>query len=194
LGGTCVLGLCIGGTAVGTPTGWEFSGGVWKVPGGSAANGVFYSESQIEVGGTPGSSSTPWQATLISRDSMIINGNPYIKPYPTSSTDLQNHLLVSGNDLTISGSGGLGMTANYQPAAILVHQQLKISGNPTINGFIIAGDGKPTWAGDPFTDSSQGVGLSEISGNPTIIYDCNFSCTGPGCPVSKVTLVGWAQK
>jgi hypothetical protein len=193
LGGSCGSnGLCTGGTAVAIPAGWEFSSGIWKVPGSSAANGVFYSEGKIEIGGSPGTSSTPWQATLISRDSMIISGNPYIKPYPTSSTDLQNQLLVSGNDLTISGSNG--MMANYEPGAILVHQQVKISGNPQIKGFIISGDGQPTWTGDPFTNSSDGVTLNEISGNPTMNYSCEFSCVGPGCPAAKITMAGWAQK
>jgi hypothetical protein len=121
---------------------------------------------------------------------MKINGNPYIKPYPTSSTDLQNQIMITGNDLEISGNPNL----DYQPAAILVHQQVKISGNPEINGFIIAGDGQPTWTGDPFSNSSDGVTLNEISGNPLITYGCDFTCTGPGCPVSKISMAGWAQK
>jgi hypothetical protein len=194
LGGSCASsGLCTGGTSTSVPAGWEFSSGTWKVGGSSAADGVFYSEGQIEISGSPGSSSTPWQATLISRDSMKVNGNPYIKPYPTSSTDLQNQLFVTGNDLEISGNLGV-MTANYAPAAILVHQQIKISGNPQINGFIISGDGQPTWTGDPFTDSSQGVPFNEISGNPTLTYGCDFNCTGPGCPAPKISMAGWAQK
>jgi hypothetical protein len=194
LGGTCgTNGLCTGGTSVTIPTGWEFSSGTWKVGGSSAADGVFYSEGQIEIGGNPGSSSTPWQATLISRDSMKINGTPYIKPYPTSSTDLQNQLFITGNDLEISGNVEV-MTANYEPAAILVHQQVKISGNPQRNGFIIAGDGKPTWTGDPFTNSSEGVPYNEISGDPLLNYGCDFTCTGPACLGSKFSMAGWAQK
>jgi hypothetical protein len=193
LGGSCGSnGLCTGGTAVSVPAGWTFSSGTWIVGGSSAANGVFYSEGKIEVGGSPGTSESPWQATLISRDSMIISGNPYIKPYPTSSTDLQNQLLVSGNDLTISGSNG--MMANYEPGAILVHQQIKISGNPQIKGFIMSGDGQPTWTGDPFPNSSDGVTLNEISGNPIMNYSCEFSCVGPGCPAAKIVMAGWAQK
>jgi hypothetical protein len=106
---------------------------------------------------------------------------------------LQNQLLITGNDLEISGNLEV-MTANYGPAAILVHQQIKISGNPEINGFIIAGDGQPTWTGDPFTNSSEGVPFNEISGNPLLTYGCDFNCTGPGCPVSKISMAGWAQK
>jgi hypothetical protein len=107
LGGTCGSnGLCTGGTSTAIPAGWEFSSGTWKVPGSSAANGVFYSEGKIEVSGNPGTSSSPWQATLISRDSMMINGNPYIKPYPTSSSDLQNQLLLPVTIWKLAGVRG----------------------------------------------------------------------------------------
>jgi hypothetical protein len=190
-GGTCgTNGLCTGGTAADVPSGWSFSGGTWNVSGSSAANGVFYSEGKVDVSGSPGSSSSPWQTTIIARDSIKISGNPDMQPYPTSSQDLQNHLLVTGNDLEISGN----MEADYAKGALLVHQQVKISGNPEFTGFIISGDGQPTWTGDPFTDSSQGVTLNQISGNPTITYSCDFGCTGPGCPPATVVMINWSQK
>ncbi len=190
-GGTCVTdGLCTGGTPVTMiPSGWSFSGDTWKVSGHSAADGIFYSEGKIEISGSVGSDEDPLQATLIARDDIKISGNPDIKPYPTTSDDLKNHLLVTGNDLEISGN----MEADYAVGAILVHQQFKISGNPKIKGFIIAGDGQPTWAGDPFTNSSSGVTRNEISGNATITYDGNVGCSGPGCPLPTVKLVTWRE-
>ncbi len=192
-GGSCgTNGLCeaTGGTSVAVPDGWSFHDGKWKVTGGSADNGVFYSEVKVDISGSPGSSSSPWQATIIARDTIEIGGSPHIKPYPTTSDDLKNHLLVTGNDLEIGGS----INANYAGGAILVHQQFKIStgSSASINGFIIAGDGQPTWTGDPFTNSSSGVSMNEISGNPTITYSCDFGCTGPGCPVA-VKLVAWRE-
>lgn len=190
-GGTCgTNGLCSGGTTVTTPSGWNFDDGKWKVDGNSAANGVFYAETQVQISGSPGSSSSPWQATIIARDTITVSGNPDIKPYPSSSVQLQNQLFVTGNDLEISGN----MKANYAGEAILVHQQVKISGNPNINGWIIAGDGQPTWTGDPFPNASVGVGLNQISGNAQFTYSCDTSCTGPGCPPATVTTVSWAQK
>lgn len=190
-GGTCgTNGLCTGGTTVTTPSGWEYDDGKWKVDGNSAANGVFYAETEVRISGNVGSSSSPWQATIIARDTIKVSGNPDIKPYPSSSAQLQNQLFVTGNDLEISGN----MKANYAGGAILVHQQVKISGNPKINGWIIAGDGQATWTGDPFPNASAGVDLNQISGNAEITYSCDTSCTGPSCPPQTVTTVSWAQK
>lgn len=193
-GGTCdaTTGLCSGGTVVSAPSGWSCSSGNWQVSGNSAANGVFYSEGQTKISGSPGSTANPLQATIIARDSIEISGTPNIKPYPTSSDELKNHLLVTGNDLKISGN----MKANYEKGAILVHQQFEISGNPEIAGFIISGDGLPTWTGDPFgpSQSNSGVTVNRINGNPTITYACDFGCTGPGCPPPTVGTASWAQK
>jgi Tfp pilus assembly protein PilX len=183
-------GLCVGGNVVAVPQSWSFSAGTWKVDGVTAADGIFYFETKVEIAGAIGTAGMPWQATIIARDSIHISGDPYLRPYPTPSLPLQDHLLVTGHDLEISGN----MTANYAPGAILVHQQLRISRNPQIAGFLIAEDGQSTWAGDPFVNSSVGVALSEISGDPTIDYACQFGCLGPGCPQPMVTVMGWKQK
>ncbi|MBI2358083.1 MAG: hypothetical protein HYV04_04120, partial [Deltaproteobacteria bacterium] len=183
-------GLCTGGTTVAAPTGWTFASGEWKVTGSSAANGVFYAESKVEISGSPGSDASPWQATIIARDSIKVSGNPDIKPYLSATAELQNTLFVTGNDLEISGN----MEANYAGGAILVHEQIKISGNPKINGWIIAGDGRPTWSGDPFPTASVGVTMNEISGNAEITYSCDTSCSGPGCPSMTISTVSWSQK
>jgi hypothetical protein len=183
-------GLCSGGASVAVPQGWSFTDGTWTVAGTAAADGVFYSEAKVEISGNVGTSSRPWEATIIGRDSIRLSGDVYLRPYPSASLPLQNHLLVTGNDLEISGN----LTANYAGGALLAHQQFKITKDSNISGFIIAGDGSPAWVGDPFADSNLGVSLNEISGNPIIDYSCQFGCLGPGCPVPRVTLVGWKQK
>jgi hypothetical protein len=190
VGGTCGSdGLCWGGRTVARPSGWEFEDGEWEVHENSAASGVYYAETKVKISGNPGSSSSPWQVTIIARDSIRISGNPEMKPYPAATPELQGHLLVTGNDLEISGD----MKASYAGGAMLVHQQFRISSNAQLNGFIIAGDGKPTWTGDPFPNASAGVDLNQISGSPDITYSCDTSCTGPGCPPVKITRVSWAQ-
>lgn len=210
-GGSCVAnGLCSGGSpVVPAPTGWNFSGGKWKVAGNIAGlplplslpvlegtgNGVFYSETDVEVGGNPGSVTNPWLVTIISRGSIEVSGNPNIQPYPTSSTDLQNHFFVAGNDLEITGS----VTADSAGGVVLVHQQFKLGGNSSfkLNGYMIAGDGQPTWSGDPFPSASGGSAgnVNEISNNNvTVTYNCDVMCTGPGCPPPTVTTVSWANK
>jgi hypothetical protein len=192
-GGACRPdGLCSGGTNADVPNGWEFSLGTWKVKGDGATNGIFYSEGRVEISGSPGSSSSPWLATIIARDSINVSGNPHIRPYPESSEKLMAHLFVTGNDLEISGN----MAAHYSASATLVHQQFRISGNPYIRGFIIAGDGLPSWSEDPFPPlaSDSGVALNEISGHPTIRYSCEFGCSSPGCPPPSITRISWVQK
>ena len=109
---------------------------------------------------------------------------------PTAAPALQNLLLVTGDDLEISSN----MMANSAGSAILVHQQLKITGSPELSAFIIVGAGQPSWVGDPFPKSGLGINLSEISGNPQIDFACNFGCLGPGCPPPLIVMTGWKQK
>lgn len=115
-----------------------------------------------------------------------ISGNPSIVPFATSLESLQNVLLLTGNDLEVSSNPD---AAGYEDA-ILVHQQVKINGNPNIKGFIMAGDGQPTWSGDPFPEGPPGVTMNEVSGNPTITYDGDFGVT---LLPPTVTQVGWYQ-
>lgn len=180
-----------GGTVVSAPSGWSCSGGTWRVSGNSAASGIFYGEGRVEVSGNPGSSSSPWQATIIARDSIKISGNPSIVPFANSPESLQNMLILTGNDLEISGNPLVTGTPGgvWTGGGIFAHQQVKISGNPEITGFIIAGDGQPTWPGDPFPDGPPGVTINEVSGNPTITYNGEAAALLP----PTVTQIGWYQ-
>jgi len=196
VGGTCdSTGLCTGGTGVSIPVGWEFNGTAWQVPSDTTADGVFYAETAVYVSGNPGSAETPWQATIIARDSIEWSGNPDVKPYPTSDAQLQGIMMMTGNDLKISGNAGI----DGQGGAVLVHQQLDISGEITVDGYILAGNGSPTWTGDPFSTSSSGtdlVGTHTMSGNPTIQYDCNqVVCTNSACglPSVKIAAGSWTE-
>ena len=184
-------GFCAGGVAVPRPPGWSYASGVWTVAGGAPLrDGIFYAETKVEISGAIGSAGVPWQATIVARDSIRISGDIYLRPYPTPFEPLQNQLLVTGNDLEIDAN----FRADYAGGALLAHQQVKIGGSGKITGFILAGDGRPTWPGDPFPDSSSGLALNEISGSPTIEFSCDFGCFGPGCPAYRVAIVGWQQK
>lgn len=173
VGGTCdASGLCSRGSLVSVPAGWSFSNGKWRVSGNGAASGVFYSETAVEISGNPGSEASPWEVTIISRDDVTISGNPRVKPYPTTADVLKNHLIVAGNDLRISGN----LKATYARGAILVNGKVQVSGNPAITGFIIA---------------SEDV---RLSGNMEVTYNCDFGCSGPGCPPPPIITASWAQK
>ncbi len=196
VGGSCdAYGLCTGGTGVSIPDGWTYQNGTWKVSGQTADNGVFYAETDVVVQSSPGDASTPWLATIIARDSINYGGSPALKPYPTSDTELQGVMLMTGNDLKITGSVSL----DGQGGAILAHQQLILSGTITIDGYIFAGDGLPTWTEDPFSIASSGTDLGgshSMSGNLEIHYDCDqVVCNNSACSVPKVTVVAgsWTE-
>lgn len=173
VGGNCdASGLCSGGSSVSVPAGWSFSGGKWRLSGSGAANGVFYSETDVEISGNPGSDASPWEATIISRDDVTISGNPRVKPFPTTADALKNHLIVAGDDLRIGGN----LKANYAGGAILVNDKVRVSGNPAITGFIIARDN------------------IRLSGNMEVTYNCDFGCSGPGCPPPPIITASWTQK
>ncbi len=198
-GGTCdSTGLCTGGTTVSLPDGWSYQTSpsiAWKMSGTTAADGVFYVETGVVVQRSPGSDGSPWQATIIARDSIDYSGSPALKPYPTSDTELQGIMLMTGNDLQISGSVALA----GQGGAILAHQQLILSGTITIDGYVFAGDGSPSWTGDPFPTSSSGTDLGgshSMAGNPTIHYDCNqVMCTNSACglPSVRIAAGSWTE-
>ena len=183
-------GLCAGGITISRPPGWSYISGAWTATGPAPTDGVFYAETRVVISGSIGSASVPWQATVVARDSIRISGDVYLRPYPTPLEPLQNHLFVTGNDLEIEGN----LRADYAGGALLAHQQVRISGDAKISGFILAGDGRPTWPEDPFPDGAAGVALNEISGNPTIEFSCDFGCFGPGCPAYRVAIVSWQQK
>ncbi len=198
-GGTCdSTGLCTGGTGVSIPDGWSYTSNPinqWKMNGTTAADGVFYAETYVIVQSSPGSEASPWQATIVARDSINYSGSPSLKPYPTSDTQLQGIMLMTGNDLRISGSVALV----GQGGAILAHQQLILTGTITIDGYIFAGDGSPSWTGDPFPTSSSGKdlgGTHSMSGNPTINYNCNqVVCNNSVCglPSVKIAAGSWTE-
>jgi len=175
-GVTCgTNGLCTGGIPVAVPpVGWSHSGGKWNVSGSSAADGVFYSENTVEISGSPGTDAVPWQATIISRQQIEVSASPRMKPYPTTSEDLKNHLFVTGEHLKIDE--GSNMKADYARGAILAGGKVEIKGNPTINGFIIARD------------------KVKIEGNMQITYNCDFGCSGPSCPLPLITVSSLTEK
>ena len=201
-GGTCdttdstgtTIGLCTSGTEVsGGLSGWTWNSGQgkWRCcsGGGSPQNGVFYAETSVAITGSPGSVASPWEATIIARDSIDWGGSPSVRPYPTADPQLQDILIVTGNDLKIGGNLGL----SGQGGAVLVHQQIGFSGTVTIYGYVFAGNGTPTWSGDPFSSNTSGTNLVDsqsVSGNPTIIYDCGgIPCNNPACGIPKVEMV-----
>jgi hypothetical protein len=78
-----------------------------------------------------------------------------------------------------SGAGGVpaGGAISYQ-GYLMAHEQIKLNGNPRINGAILAEDA---------SNLSDFVNANAISGNANITFDCT---AGPPIP-GPVRFIAW---
>lgn len=137
---------------------WRYIAGspaLWNLSGNTGINGTYYLEGNVTVSGNPGSVSTPWVTTLIATGDLVVSGNPEIQ------THLIDTLFIAGLDIKISGNPNNGFNG-----LIAAHEQFMLSGNPTINGFLIAEDASST---------SNTVTSNTVNGNLTITYSCGLN-------------------
>ena len=127
------------------PTGWSISSN------NDPPTGTYYVEGSASISGNLGSH-TPVEISIIAEGSIDLSGNSDLKPH---SPEL---LFVTDGDLKIAGL----VTSDILEGQILVHEQLMISGNPTLAGQILVEDAATT---------STLVTNNTISGNPTIVYN-----------------------
>ena len=140
--------------------GWVYDPPGWKIGGNTGTDGTYYVEGPATISGSPGSPGNPLALTIIAEDSIEISGNPDLTP------DTPELMFVTDGDLKINGRLRMPLTVE---GAILVHEQLDISGNSTLSGQIIVEDGA--------NDSSL-VTESKISGNAT--FSSNGTLGGAG--------------
>jgi hypothetical protein len=159
--------------------GWKMSGtdvgnqgAKWDMSGNTGYDGVYYVyQGSAKVSGTPGSSATPWNLTILAEavgtgeepthcphvgGDIGISGNPVMRRHDKA----QPLHLIAGRDLEVSGNPGV----SYE-GVLAAHEQFSISGNPSITGAIIANDYCDT-SGSPVSEPEI-----EVSGNPNIFYD-----------------------
>jgi len=136
--------------------GWEYKPGSdpqW-VHGNAGFDGTYYLEGGVTVSGNPGTTATPWMVTIIATGNIEISGNPKL------ANHLVDTLLVAGLDIKINGSPEQNFVG-----IIAAHEQIDISGNPVVSGFIYGENG----------GSISGMATQNIlSGNPDITYDCGL--------------------
>jgi len=141
--------------------GWSYSGGLWSFNDNSNPplyNGSYYAMSgcNVKIVGSPGSTTTPWQVTIISEGYIDVSGSPNMVPY----TD--NVAFIAGGDLQLSGSASNPFTGVYA-----AHEQIKLTGTPVINGVVIAED-----IGDACSLVSTGSTFDiSMGGNIAITYN-----------------------
>lgn len=133
--------------------GWMFSGGTWNLGSTEPPNGAWYVEGDVTVSGSPGTSGTPVQITIVAEGYIDVSGSPDFRPY------LPETFMVTNKDLQITGSLTQPVTIEGQ---ILVREQIFIHGNADLAGQIIVQDASNT---------CTLVTANSIAGNVTITYN-----------------------
>ncbi len=167
--------------------GWQYSPGPpveWSLGDDCGGTGKYYVEGNIGVGGNPGSQNNPWQTTLMAEGHIKINGNPQFTNYkdPSDSVGVQNIFMLAGTDIEWSGN-----PSNTIEGFIYAGEQIKLNGNPSIQGFIVAKDKANT---DTLVDNNS------ISGNPTITYTGGSTETPFTVNVAgdtELTIISWNE-
>jgi cytoskeletal protein CcmA (bactofilin family) len=152
--------------------GWTFHGTgssrEWQKDGSGEYSGVYYVyQAGANVSKNPGEVGNPWRATVIAESAnadgacpadwgdIHVNGTPRVVGF------IDGLALVAGRDLKIQGN------ANQRFEGLMAaHEQVEVSGNPTLVGALVAEDACDT-PGSPVTTSS-------VSGSMAIVYDGNL--------------------
>ena len=133
-----------------TYRGWKYkaSDTKWEYNDNTAYDGTYYFQGEVKVSGNPGSTSTPWNVTIIATGEVEISGSPKVNVHSLDT------FVVSEDELKISGN-----LTMYESGAIIAKKEIEISGSPTIIGYILGGNDDD----------------NKISGNPTITYNCGLA-------------------
>ncbi len=131
--------------------GWEYNPPGWVFSGNSGTDGTYYVEGTATISGNPGTAETPLALTIIAEGSIEFSGNPILTP------DTPDLFLVTDGDLKMSGQN---QTTLFE-GAILVHEQLQISGQAILAGQIVVEDA---------ANNSILVDTNAISGSATFTF------------------------
>jgi len=120
-----------------------------------------------------------WRISFMSTGYINVSGTP---AYSTAKSDIVPQLFVAGRDVQLAGNANgsireCGRTAgNYCNISgtvasfagfIGAHEQINMSGNTSLDGFMIAED-----AANCGTMVNSATGISTFNGVPSVMYDC----------------------
>lgn len=164
---------------------WDSGNKTWKLSSATCASGTYYSDGNLAIGSNPGETGTVPQVTLLAAGYIDISGNPYFTPKLTHNGVSLS--MIAGTDLKISGNPASGRS-NFEGRHYAGHQ-ISLSGNPSINGNLIAANLADTASpgGTNFIQLSSG--FMEISGNAKITY--NLSSGGGSS--STAAVINWRE-
>ena len=158
------------GVNFGSFRGWTYKSSTqeWEKDGSAEYDGVYFvDEGTARITKSIGTDANPWRATIITRSAEITGtcegewGDIEVSGAPNMRGFIDGLTLVSGRDLHITGNPSQEFNG-----VLAAHEQVFISGNPTVVGSVLAesacdSDGSP-------------VDVTEISGSMQITYDDNL--------------------
>ena len=104
--------------------------------------------------------------------------------YSSVPTDIRNAAACSGTACSYSGPGNI----QHMGGIYAAHEQIQISGNPNIFGFMISEDALDC----SDTVDGQGRGASTINGSPQVFYDCQHP-PNPWATTADFERVAWQE-
>jgi hypothetical protein len=166
-------------------SGWSWQNGQknWKITG-SIPSGTYYVQgTDLTMAGSPGSPGAPIQLTFIVDGWINISGSPNMVG-KLSLPWMGTIGIIAGTDIDMSGSqNNSGYGGLYY-----AHDQIDVSGTPTINGQLIAANLQdvpyPSSGGSNLV-TLDASGRMVLSGNPTV----NWSGGGLVSPA----MVAWHE-
>ncbi len=142
--------------------GWKFDGSKWTTDGPDVLGGMLYftgEKGDVVVGSNPGTEDDPWEISILADGYIEISGNPTLTNYinPDDPPEIQSIMLMSGSDIKINGNPNQSYNGIVAAA-----EQIDVSGNPLVEGALIAGDQ---------SNESDLVEENSLSGNMMLTYN-----------------------
>ena len=151
--------------AVGEFNGWKFSSDKWTTVGDTVLGGMLYFRGEygnVVIASAPGTESDRWLISILADGYIEVSGNPVLANYtdPDDPPAIQAIMFMSGTDLKINGNPG-----QVYNGILAAKEQFDISGNPFIEGAIIA---------EGASSDSDLVIANKVSGVMKQSYDGSF--------------------
>ena len=160
-------------------------------------NATYFVLGDAVISGNIGTVATPWITTILAYGSVRVT-SPSLVARPPLLTEValykaqtQNLLFVADMDILITGNANQHFgyvdpaTGITYGAIISAYNQVGISGDPDVRGYILAQDvsntGTSYWG-------TNAVASNYISGNMTLTYNGNLANSSQGNAVTKATL------
>ncbi len=142
--------------------GWMFNGEKWTTEGNNVVGGFLYfrgEHGKVVIGSNPGSAANPWEISILADGYIEVSGNPKLTNYadPDDPPEIQTIMFMSGSDIKINGNA-----SQEYSGIIAAAEQIDVSGNPSIEGVLIAADQ---------SNDSDLVLENSISGVTLLAYD-----------------------